>query len=130
MEIKNRFDEVFAIEVEGWCYGIQSYPGELFPGLIHAVVRECAPSFKAAVEHNFVFDILELSKRFSRAAKYLVHEKEICFSVLAQLPNPSHLNEDGQFVLAQIVDQVEQKYGGALERLQRKWAWERRQEAA
>ncbi|MCB0332085.1 MAG: hypothetical protein KDD55_01230 [Bdellovibrionales bacterium] len=128
MEVKDRFDEIFSIEVEGWCYGIQNYPGEVFPGLIHAVIRELKPSYKAAVQHFLVFDVLTVSKNLSRASKYLVHEKEIAFCILAQLPNPSELDEDEQFVLAQIIDQVEQAYGGALDRLQRKWAYERRLE--
>ena len=128
MEVKNNFNEIFSIEMEGWCYGIQNYPGELFPGLVHAVVRELKPSFKAAIQHYMVFDILRTAKKISRAAKYLVHEKEIVFSILAQLPNPSELDEDEQFVLAQIIDQAEQEYGGALERLQRKWAYERRRD--
>ncbi len=125
MEIIDRFDEIFAIEIEGWCYGIQNYPGEIFSGLIHAMVKELRPSLQAAIEHNVLFDILAISKKFSRAAKYLVHEKEIAFSILAQLPNPSELDEDRQFIMAQIIDQVEQAYGGALDRLQRKWSYER-----
>jgi hypothetical protein len=63
-------------------------------------------------------------------SKYLVDEREITFSILSQLPNPATLGEDGQFVLGQIVDQVEQAYGGALERLERKWSTERRRVAA
>ncbi|MCB0319328.1 MAG: hypothetical protein KDD60_00300, partial [Bdellovibrionales bacterium] len=110
LPVKGHFDEIFTIEVDGWCYGIQNYPGEIFPGLVHAVVRELSPGFRAAIEHNLVFDILDVSKRISRAAKYLVHEKEVCFSILAQLPNPSTLEEEGQFILAQIIDQVEQQY--------------------
>lgn len=126
MDIIERFDEIFAIEIDGWCYGIQNYPGEIFPGLIHAVIRELRRSFKKAIEHNVAFDVLEISKSFSRAAKYLVHEKEIAFSVLAQLPSPMELDEDGQYIMAVIIDQVEQEYGGALERLHRKWAYERK----
>ena len=114
MEVKDHYDEIFSIEMDGWCYGIQNYPGEIFPGLIHAVVRELAPSFRTAIEHNLVFDLLATAKMISRAAKYLIHEKEVCFSILAQLPNPSTLDEEGQFVLAQIIDQAETKYGGAI----------------
>lgn len=124
--VKDRFDEIFEIEIEGWCYGIQNFPGEIFPGLVHAVIRELQPSFKAAIEHNHVFDVLEISTKFSKAAKYLVHEKEIAFSILAHLPMPTDLQEEGQFILAQIIDQVEQTHGGALERLRRKWQHEAR----
>lgn len=129
MKVINRFDEIFEIETDGWCYGIQNYPGEIFPGLVHAIVKELAPSYQAAIEHNVIFDILELAQKIARAAKYLVHEKEIAFSILANFPNPSTLDEDGQFVMAQIIDQVEQEYGGALARLQRKWSYDQRKAA-
>ena len=128
--MKEHIDELFSIEIDGWCYGVQNFPGEIYPGLVHAVIRELAPSFRVALDHEYAFDVLDVSKRISRAAKYLVHEKEICFSILAQLPNPSVLDENGQYTLAQIIDQAEQKHGGALSRLQKKWAWERKQEAA
>ena len=125
LTVKDRFDEVFDIEIDGWCYGIQHYPGEIFPGLVHAIVKELTPSFGEAISHNVVFNILEISAKMSRAAKYLVHEKEICMSIVARLPAPHQLNEDGQFVLAQIVDQADQEYGGVLEDLQRKWSQQR-----
>jgi hypothetical protein len=124
LKAKNRFDEIFEIEVDGWCYGVQNFPGEIFPGLVHAVIKELRPSFKAAIEHDHVFNLIEISRKFSKAAKYLVHEKEIAFSILAQLPTPFELTEDGQFILAQLIDQVEQTHGGALERLRRKWEHE------
>lgn len=120
--VKDRFDEIFEIEIDGWCYGIQNYPGEKYPGLIHGIVRELRPTFVAALEHHYAFNIIEVGKRISRAAKYLVHEKEIVFSILAHFPRPSELDEEGQYVMAEVVDIVEQKWGGALERLQRRWA--------
>ena len=130
MEEQDSFEEIFKVEIDGWCYGVANYPGEVFPGLIHRVVKELAPSFRSAIEHGVVFDILELSLKFSRAAKYLLDEREICFSILAQLPNPSQIGEEAQFVLAQIVDQAEQTYGGALERLEKKWKSDNRKKAA
>ena len=123
-EVTDRYNEIFDIEIEGWCYGLTHFPGEVHQALVHRVIKEVAPAFKAAIEHNYIFSVLDVSEKFSRAAKYLIHEQEIAFSILAQLPNPMYLNEDQQFVLAQIVDQVEQQYGGALSRLQRKWSWE------
>ena len=130
LPIKDNYDEIFNIEMDGWCGGIQNYPGEIFPGLIHAVVKELAPGFKLALQHNYTFSILDLSKKLSKAAKYLIHEKEVAFSILAQLPGPSELDEDSQFALAQIIDPVEQTYGGVIERLERKWSFERAKKAA
>lgn len=129
-EVLNGYNRIFDIEMDGWCYGIEKYPGEIFPGLVHGVIRELGPSFVAGLEHNYVFDILELATKFSKAAKYLIHEKELAFSILAQFPPPSMLSEDGQFAMAQVIDQVEQKYGGALERLQRKWIYDKKRKAA
>ena len=124
--VKDGYDEIFNIEMDGWCYGIQNYPGEIFAGLLHAVVKELAPAFKLAIEHHYVFNALELSAKLSKAAKYLVHEKEIAFSIMAQLPSPFDLEEDEQFIMAQIIDQVEQAYGGVIERMERKWSFDRR----
>lgn len=124
LTVKDRFDEIFEIEIDGWCYGVTNFPGEVSSGLIHRVIRELTDVFLASIEHNYVFNILTVAERMSKAAKFLIDEREITFSILAQLPNPVLLTEDQQFILAQIVDQAEQAYGGAVERLERKWAWE------
>jgi hypothetical protein len=124
MPIKDKYDEVFQIEMEGWAYGIANYPGEIFPELIFRVIRELEPSFIEAIQHYYSFDIVEVATMFSKAAKYLVHEKDITFCILSILPPPSTLEEPAQFVLNQIVDQVENTYGGAIERMEKKWAWE------
>lgn len=129
LPVKDRYDEVFSIEIDGWCYGLSNFPGEMFPGLVHRVIKELGPSFRIAIEHHVVFDVIDISQRFSKAAKYLIHEKEVAFSILVQMPNPFSMNEDHQFIIGQIVDRVEQAYPGALERIQRKWVAERRQAA-
>jgi hypothetical protein len=128
--VKNRYDEVFQIEMEGWAYGLANYPGEIFPELVFRVIRELESSFVAALQHGHAFNILELSEIFSKAAKYLVHEKDISFCILSILPLPSSLDLDAQFTMAQVIDQVEQTYGGALERMEKKWKWEQKSEAS
>lgn len=119
------FEEIFKIEIEGWCYGIANYPGEIFPGLIHRVIKELGRSFRAALENNIAFDILDISMKLSKAAKYLIDEREICFSILAQFPHPSTFEDEAQFAMSRVIDQVEQAYGGALQRLEQKWALEK-----
>ena len=126
--VKGKYDEVFQIEMEGWAYGISNYPGEIFPELVFRVMRELEQSFILAIEHNYAFNIIEIATMFSRSAKYLVHEKDITFCILSLLPPPSRFDEDGQFTMAQIIDQVEQAYGGAIERLEKKWRWESKNE--
>ncbi len=121
---KERYDEIFQIEMEGWSYGIANYPGEIFPELVFRVLRELEPSFVAAIEHHHCFDLVALAEMFSKAAKYLVHEKDVAFCILSMLPSPARFDEDGQFVMAQVIDKVEQTWSGALERLEKKWRWE------
>ena len=124
MQVKDRYDEVFEVEIEGWCYGISNFPGEVYPSLIHRVIKELAPAFQSAIEHYYIFNVLDIAEKLSKAAKFLIHEEEVTFSILAQLPSPFVLDEDEQFILAQIIDKAEQKYGNVLERLNRKWHWE------
>lgn len=124
--VKDRYDEVFEVEIDGWCYGLSNYPGEISSGLVHRVIKEVGPAFAEALKFHLAFNVLEVSRRFSKAAKYLVPEREIAFSILATLPHPLTLDEDGQYVLATVVDQVEQAYGNALAPLQRRWNAERK----
>jgi hypothetical protein len=119
--VKNRYDEVFEVELDGWCYGLTNFPGEIHEALVHRVIRELASGLREAVENHYIFNILDISTRISRAGKYLVPEKEVAFAILFNLPNPSDFDEDGQVVLAQIVNQVELAYGGALEKISAKW---------
>ncbi|RIL09725.1 MAG: hypothetical protein DCC75_05915 [Proteobacteria bacterium] len=124
MQVKDKYDEVFQIEMEGWAYGLANYPGEIFPELVFRVLRELEPSFIAAIEHHYAFNILEVSSNFSRSAKYLVHEMDIAFYILTLFPHPSRFKEEGQFTMASVIDQVEKAYGGALERMEKKWKWD------
>ena len=61
LPVKNRFDEVFEIEIEGWCYGLQNYPGEIFPALVHAIIRELAVSYRTAIAHHYPFPLLDVA---------------------------------------------------------------------
>jgi hypothetical protein len=119
--VKNRYDEVFQIEIDGWCFGITNYPGEVSPQIVHRIIRELASGFQSAIEHNVVFDINDLAARFSKAARYLIHEKELAFAIIAQLPNPATLLEEQQCVLGLVIDKVEQVYPGALESFYKRW---------
>jgi hypothetical protein len=124
--VKDKYDEVFEVEIEGWCYGLANYPGEISSGLVHRVLKEVGPAFAEALKFHFAFNVLEIARRFSKAAKYLVPEREIAFSILSTFPHPSSLDEDGQYVIATVIDQVEQAYGNALAPLQKRWSAERK----
>ena len=74
-----------------------------------------------AIEHNVVFNVLEVAAKFSDATKNLVHEQEIAMAIVAQLPNPALLLEEQQCVLGLVIDQVEQAYPGALSSFYNRW---------
>ncbi len=124
--VKNRYDEIFETEIRGWCYGIESYPGPVYPGLLHRIIQELAPSLFTAIENNVVFDVCALARNIHEACRQAVPERDIVYSLLFQLPSPADLSEDGMFVLGAIVDRVEQDHAGVYERLQRKWASQKR----
>ncbi len=120
-QVINRYDEVFQIEMDGWCFGISNYPGEVSAQVVHRIIRELASSFQAAIEHNVVFDINAIAHKFSTSAKSLIHEEEIATAIVAQLPNPATLLEDQRCVLGMVIDKVDQKYPGALETFYKRW---------
>lgn len=119
--VKDRYDEVFDIEIDGWVFGLTNYPGEVSPPVLHRIIRELGSSFLMAVEHNVVFNVLEVAAKFSDATKNLVHEQEIAMAIVAQLPNPALLLEEQQCVLGLVIDQVEQAYPGALTSFYNRW---------
>lgn len=119
--VKNRYDEVFEIEIDGWCFGLTNYPGEISAPVVHRIIRELATSFQAAIEHNVVFNVIKIAGKFSEAARFLIHEQEIAMAIVAQLPNPATLLEEQQCVLGLVIDQVEQAYPGALDSFYKRW---------
>jgi hypothetical protein len=119
--VKDRYDEVFEIEIDGWIFGLTNYPGEISTRIVHRLVRELASSFLAAIEHNVVFNILAIAQKISEASRFRIHEQEIAMAIVAQLPNPATLLEEQQCVLGMIIDQVEQAYPGALSSFYNRW---------
>jgi len=126
--VKAHYDEIFEVEMDGWCYGFSHFTGEISPALVHRVIKELAPAFRTAIERNYVFRLIPTAEKLAQAGGSVVSVKEIVFSMLANLPAPYELDEEGQFILAQIVDQAEQAYGGVLEHLERKWRKERKKQ--
>jgi hypothetical protein len=111
----------FDAEITAWCSALRDYPGEINPGIVHYLIKERREAFKEAVVHGIAFNLLDISLRISKAAKYLVHEKEVAFSIVANLPHPDSLAQADLKILGQLVDAVEQEYGGVVVRLARKW---------
>ncbi len=121
LSVSENYDEIFEIEIDCWCYGFIKFPGEITAPLVHRVLKELGPVLQAAIDHNFVFDVLSTAQSLFKATAGVVSEREICFSLLAQLPTPQILTEDGQFVLAQIIDRAEQAHAGVLARMEKRW---------
>ena len=129
MATNKRFAEIFDLEMYAWWKGLEAYPGEMYPEFMHAVVRDLKDSFEDAIKHCYVFSPVILADRFAEATKYSVSPKEICFHMISQFPHPRDLTEDQQNAMAEIIDLVEQKYGGALDRLERRWRLEAKERA-
>ncbi len=124
------YEEVFNVEIDGWCYGIENYPGEIYPNLVHLVVREMKPLFIGALERGVVFDLVDISIKVSKSAKNLVHDQEILFSILVQLPVPSALPEEAQYTFAQILDKADQKHEGLISKMEARWESLKKKQAA
>ena len=123
--VKDGYDTIFQNEIECWTYGLSSFPGELSAELVHRVIREMSPVFKGAVSHNFVFDLIETADLLCNACRNAVQQRDMIFSILIHLQPPYELDEESQFVLAQIIDQAEAVYGDVLDAMERKWRRQR-----
>ena len=112
----------FQSEMERWCFGISDYPGEIYSEIVFGIIGDAlAQAIDHAIRHSVIFDVLDDSSKISKAAKYLVDERDIAFEILNSLPHPDSLNESESFIVAQIVDQVEQSYGGAIDFVESQW---------
>ena len=119
--MSNQYAEVFEVELRCWCYGLNRVRERVDRSVLHKVIKEFAPVLREAVENLYVCDILEISRELTAAAKCKGQEKEIAFYILSHLPDPLELKSSQADVLYQIVDTVEQAYGGAVARLEKKW---------
>ena len=120
-----RYASVFPVEIECWCFGISNFPGQLYPKLIHRVIKEMSPTFRAAIDNGYVFDIFDTAKKIFQSSAGIIPEKQIVFSILANLPLAFELEEESLFVLAQVIDQVEKVYGGVIDQMEELWRRER-----
>jgi len=115
--LKQRFD----IEVDSWCFGLESLNDLPLPQVVFKVVRELRPLLKEAIEQGYAFDIRVLSEKLFFATKKTVPKKELTFALLAILPDPETLNIEQKTTFAVIVAQVEVTEGGAVERVRQRW---------
>lgn len=116
------FPELFEIEIEGWMRGIEANQKNITPHDLHNVIKEMACVFEIAIQQNYLFDLIDISNCYSKASKGKVNAKEVAFYILSTIPHPNQFNEESQKTLAEIINQVEQEFGGAKERLQKRWS--------
>ncbi len=130
MSQDNQATEIFSTEIDGWCYGLAQYPGEIFDGLVYRVIVEMRPVFEKAIHKEVTIDLKQVVRKFREASKFLVPEKEIAQCIIKQLPDPAAIGEGPQYAVATVLDQAERDFGVALEEVERFWARERRKLAA
>lgn len=118
---QDKYQEVFAVEIEGWVHGITQFPGEISYSLVFSVIREIAPAVERAIQSHVVINIPEIASKMSQAAKYLVDEQRIALDILAHVPHPKTLDAEGKMVLIQVVDRVEKSFSGAQAFIEQRW---------
>lgn len=116
-----RLIENFHTVIDGYCHGISKYEGEIDDEIISILIKDIRPAFEEAIENEYQFDLLAIAEQFCEATSFKVTPESVVASLLDILPTPSVIGADEQFVLAQIIDPVDQVIPGTLDRLQ--WEW-------
>ena len=129
-EREDNYASIFSVEIDSWCYAFSRFPGELSQELIYRVVKEMSPALRSAIANNYAFDLLEAAGKIHRGIQGFLSLKEVVFVLLVNLPAPYGLDEEEQYVLAQIIDQGEREFGDVLNQLEQKWRRDRGVEAA
>jgi hypothetical protein len=102
-------------EIDEMCLALKSYPGEIYFDLPFYVVAGHAGMFKEAIEQGLALDVLDLSVQLTKAAKYLVHEKDVTTFIYVNLPPAASIAPTKRPFLTRIVDQIEEQYSGSIE---------------
>ena len=116
-----KFPELFELEMESWKGAIESNQAKITSHDIHNVIKEIACVFEMAIQQNYIFNLPQLANKFSKASKGKVNPKEIAFYVLSTIPHPDKFNDAEKRTLLQIINLTEAEFGGAKERLQKRW---------
>ncbi|MCS6893544.1 MAG: hypothetical protein NZO16_03130 [Deltaproteobacteria bacterium] len=115
------YSEILKIELEGWCYGIANYPGEINASLIHRIIEELRPTLLKAMEFGIPVNFVKLASKLAKAAKYLVDEREITLSLLMNLPNPEYVDEFERNYITRAIDEAAKVFPDIWELLELKW---------
>jgi hypothetical protein len=120
--MSNQAAEIFAVELEGWLYGLKAFPGKMYPALVQQVIKELAPALGSAMAAGVEIDFIAIARKFLASANGVITERAIIHHLLVQLPNPRQLNEELQYKLAISLNAVEVKFPGVVSSAQKAWA--------
>lgn len=116
VEEQHCFHQEFERQLESWCFGLSVLNEEPLPEVVFKVCKEFSATLKEALGKGYAFDILRVAGRISKAAQNVVDTKQLVFSLMSYLPAPQALTPEAQVVFAVVIAQVEQTFGGAVER--------------
>ncbi len=116
------FPELFELEIDGWRRGIEANHKLINSQELHNVIKEISSVFEIAIQQNYRFNLVDIAFNYSKACKGKVNPKEIAFYILSSLPHPDTFDQDGKQTLSEIVNHVDQEFGGAKDRLTKKWS--------
>lgn len=117
----NLFQDEFNTVIIAVCAAIKGYPGEIYDNLVYVLIQDMEPMFVEALEIGYVFDALGIAEDLCEAAMFRIDAEGVLSKILSQFPNPSTLDEEQQFILAQILDPVDQALPSAVQKLQYEW---------
>lgn len=113
--------ETFAVELEGWIYGLKAFPGKMYPALVQQVIKELAPAISAAVKEGVELDFVAIAQKFLASANGVITTRAIVHHLLVLIPDPRQLDEERQYTLAVALNKAEQKFPGIVASAQKAW---------
>ena len=114
--MSHSYAEIFPIEIEGWCRGIENFPGELSPLTIKRIVFQLQPAFLMAFESGLQVDLVAIARQFSVAARGVVALREVLEWLVEALPGPNGLSVDSLYSIADALGQANSSLPGLLDR--------------
>lgn len=109
------YTEIFPVEIEGWCAGISSFPGELSALTVKRVILQLQPSFLMALRSGIQIDIVTIARQFTIAARGVVSVREVAEWIMLALPAPQYLSEEELYTLGDVIAMAEPSITGLVE---------------
>lgn len=111
MEKNYDYEELFAIEVKAWKYGVQENAADLTPELFKKVLSDMRDLFSSAIENNYKFELIETAEKFSEAAQKTLSAKEVAYTILANLPAGNDLEQEAMEVKETLINEYVDAFG-------------------